>query len=145
MKALIRATAKARRSFLPITRFAFQRFTLAVRREAGDRPLTVGAFFKRVKTHPRGKIKTIPKPIHAAQAANIFLPSPALQGRGLMCLRLGARLVVHPAALSSPASPTTVRKLFNPCDTLGARAQSSAGCPSEPQRPSGATPYSQAE
>ena len=40
-------------------------------------------------------------PIEAGEAARILLPSPSLQGYGLMCLPSGARPVVCPAALSS--------------------------------------------
>jgi hypothetical protein len=46
-------------------------------------------------------------PIEAGEAARILLPSPSLQGYGLMCLRSGARPVDCPAAL--PSQPSSLR------------------------------------
>jgi hypothetical protein len=56
------------------------------------------------------------KRMNAAQELKTFPPSALLQGHGLMCLRLGARLVVHPAALPSPASPSSGLKPTKPRD-----------------------------
>jgi hypothetical protein len=143
MKALISAAGKARQSPLPITRFAFQEFAIPVRRVTGGRPLNSGTSFKKANTRLRWKLKSIPKWFHAAQAASIFPPSPAIQGCGLMRLRFGARLDVHPAALSSPTSAISVPKLFNQCDAPNDKVPSNAGGPPEPKWSNGATPYSE--
>jgi hypothetical protein len=52
----------------------------------------------------RTRDQPISGPIEAGEAARILLPSPSLQGYGLMCLRSGARPVGCPAALSSQPS-----------------------------------------
>jgi len=102
MKTLIRATRKPQRSIVPIASFEFESFELHVRRVAGHRPLPVGVAFRKLDIHPSSRqFKTIPRPIDAAQRAKDFLPSPSLQGHGLMCLRSGARPDEQPAALSS--------------------------------------------
>ena len=102
MKTLIRATRKPQRSIVPIAFFEFESFEVHVRRVTRHKPLAIGAAFRRLNIHlPSSQSKTILTPIDAAQPAEIFLPSPSLQGHGLMCLRSGARPVVRPAALSS--------------------------------------------
>jgi len=101
MKTPIRASSKAKRSFVPITPFAFENFEVPVRRVTGHRPLPVGVAFKRLSLHLRSRFKTTPRLIDAAQRAKVFLPSPSHQGPGLMRLHLEARPVVSPAALPS--------------------------------------------
>ena len=102
MKTLIRATSKAQRSFVPITPFEFESFEVRVRQVTRHRPLPIGASFRKLAVHPVSRrLKTMPGPIDAVLRTKILLPSPSLQGHGLMCLQLGARPVDHPAALSS--------------------------------------------
>lgn len=102
MKTLIRAARKPQRSFVPITPFEFESFEVCVRRVTRRGPLPIGAAFRRVNiNHHSRRFKTIPRPIYAAQRAKNLLPSPLLQGHGLMCLRSGARPVARPVALSS--------------------------------------------
>src|SRR5437899_11117183 len=99
MKTLIRAVKKTQRSFVPIASFEFERFEIPVRRVKSHGPLPTGAVFRNLS-----QSKTILTPIDAAQPAEIFLPSPSLQGLGQMYLRLGARPVHRPAALPSANS-----------------------------------------
>jgi hypothetical protein len=102
MKTLTRATRKLQRSFVPIASFEFERFEVRLRRVTRPRRVPIRVASKRVSIHlPSRQFKTILTPIDAASRENIFLPSPSLQGRGLMRLHLGARSVDHPAALSS--------------------------------------------
>jgi hypothetical protein len=117
MRTLIRATSKAQRSFVPIIRFTFENFRIRMRHVSGHRPSRVGVACGRLKSHFRSRFKNIRKPIHAAQPAKIFLPSALLQGHGLMYLRLGARLVVHPAALPSSASANLCSQADETCAT----------------------------
>ena len=101
MKTLIRATTKPRRSFVPVASFEFESFEVRVRRITRHKPLPMESF-RRMNIHrPSRQFKTMPQADRAVQRAKIFLPSPSLQGHGLMCLHLGARPVNHPAALSS--------------------------------------------
>jgi hypothetical protein len=104
MKTLILTTRKAQRSFVPITAFQFERFEVRVRRAKRRRPLPTEVSFKKVlsKAFPGNST-----PYHDRSGffmhTTIFLPSPSLQGRGPMCLPLGARSVHrNPAALSPP-------------------------------------------
>lgn len=102
MKTLIRAARKPQRSIVPVASFEFETFEVRVRRVTRHKPLVVGAASGRLNTHlPSSQPKTIVPPIDPPQPADIFLPSPSLQGRGSMRLHLGARSVDHPAALSS--------------------------------------------
>jgi hypothetical protein len=102
MKTLIRAAMKPQRSFVPITPFEFESFEVRVRRVTRHRPLPIGVSFRKVNVHRVSRqFKTMPGPIDAVHRTKIFLPSPSLQGHGLMCLPLGARPVDRPAALSS--------------------------------------------
>jgi hypothetical protein len=102
MKTLIRATSKARRSFVPIAPFEVENFEVRVRRVTHPRRVPIRVASRRVNLHlPSRQFKTILTPSDAISRAKIFLPSPSLQGHGLMRLHLGARPVDHPAALSS--------------------------------------------
>ena len=102
MNTLIRAAMKPQRSFVPITPFEFDSFEVRVRRVKRYRPLPLGVSFRKVNVHRVSRqFKTMPGPIDALHRTKIFLPSPSLQGHGLMCLPLGARPVDRPAALSS--------------------------------------------
>ena len=102
MKTLIRAARKPQRSFVPITPFEFESFEVRVRRVTRHRPLPIGVSFRKVNVHRVSRqFKTMPGPIDAVHRKKIFLPSPSLQGHGLMCSRSGARPVDRPAALSS--------------------------------------------
>jgi hypothetical protein len=102
MKTLIRPAKKPQRSFVPIAPFECESFEVRVRRVTRLKPLPIGVSFRGMNIHcPPRQSKTIFTPINAAQRAKGFLPSPSLQGLGLTCLRLGARLVDRPAALSS--------------------------------------------
>ena len=102
MKTPIRATSKVQRLVVPMNLFAFESFEVPVRQVTRHRPLRVGASFRKLNVH-RGSRRYKPMPgwIDAVDRTKIFLPSPSLQGHGLMCLHLGARPVEHPAALSS--------------------------------------------
>ena len=102
MKPLFRATREPQRLFVPIVPFAFDSFEVRVRRVACHKPLPIGAAFRRMNIQrPPTQFKTTPRSIDAAQRAKNFLPSPSLQGHGLMCSHSGARPVDHPAALAS--------------------------------------------
>jgi hypothetical protein len=102
MKTLIRAARKPQRSFVPITPFEFESFEVRVRRVTRHRPRPIGVSFRKVNVHRVARqFKTMPGPIDAVHCTKIFLPSPSLQGHGLMCLHSGARPVHRPAALSS--------------------------------------------
>jgi hypothetical protein len=102
MKTQIRAARKPQRSFVPITPFEFESFEVRVGRVTRHRPFSIGVSYRKVNV--RGvlkQFKTIPGPVNAVHHTKILLPSPSLQGHGLMCLRSGARLVDRPAALPS--------------------------------------------
>ena len=102
MKTPIPATTKLQRLVVPMTPFAFESFEVRVRQVTLHRPLPIGARFRKLAVHPVSRrLKTTPGPIDAVLRTKILLPSPSLQGHGLMCLQLGARPVDHPAALSS--------------------------------------------
>jgi len=102
MNTLIRAAMKPQRLFVPTTPFAFESFEVRVRRVTRHRPLPIGVSFRKVNVHRVSKqSKTMPGPIDAVHRTKIFLPSPSLQGHGLMCSPSGARPVHRPAALSS--------------------------------------------
>ena len=102
MKTLARSTRKPKRSFVPITRFAFESFKIPVRQASRNTPLQSKAAFRRVDNHRHSKpSKVVPRPIDGGQPAKIFLPAPLLEGHGLTLLRLGARPVVRAAPLSS--------------------------------------------
>jgi len=121
MKTLIRAISKAKRSFVPLAPFEFESFEVRVRSVARHRPLPVGVALRKLNTHrPPRQFKTIPRPIDAAQRTKDFLPSPSLQGLGLMCWRSGARPVNRPAALSSRQLHASAS---NPIPQSGARAR----------------------
>ena len=102
MKPLIRATRNHSGHSCQWSPFEFESFEVRVRRIARHKPLPIGVSFRRMNIHrPPRQFKTIPRPIDAAQRAKNFLPSPSLQGLGLMCLRTRGRPVDRPAALSS--------------------------------------------
>ena len=102
MRPLTRATTKPRPSFVPVASFEFESFEVRMRRMTRHKPLPIGVSFGSRNIHrPTRQFKTSPKPIDVAQRAKDFLPSPLLQGPGLKCLRLRARPVNRPAALSS--------------------------------------------
>lgn len=102
MKTLIRAEKKAPRSFVPIAPFEFESFEVRVERVTRHRPLAIGLSIRKVNVRRAlRQFKTVGRPTEAVPLTKIFLPSPKLQGHGLMCLRLGARPVASPAALSS--------------------------------------------
>ena len=102
MKTQTCAANKTPWAFVPIASFEFESFEIPVRRVNTRRPLLTGAVVRSVKVDPRSsQSETTLTPIDTAQPAKIFLPSPSTQGRGPMCLRLGARPVARPAALSS--------------------------------------------
>jgi hypothetical protein len=85
MKTLICATRKPQRSILPIAPFEFESFEVRIRKITRHKPLVTGAAFRRLNIHlPSSQSKTILTPIDAAQAAEMFLPSPSLQGLGEM-------------------------------------------------------------
>jgi hypothetical protein len=113
MKTLIRATGKPQRSFLPITPFECESFEVRVRRVTRHIPLPTEVSFRKVNVHRLSRqLKTMPRPIDAVHRTKISLPSPSLQGQGLMCLHLGARPVDQPAALSSRQFPPTASNFF---------------------------------
>ncbi len=101
MKTRIRVTGKPQQEIVPILSFEFEIFEVRVRRVTRHKSWGIGAAFKRVNIHIGSRCKTTPTPIDAAESAKIFLPSPSPQGLGQTCMRLGARLVGCPAALSS--------------------------------------------
>jgi len=102
MKTLTRATRKPQRSFVPIASFEFESFEVRVRRVTRHKPLPIGVSCRKVNVHRVSRqFKTILPPIDADSRETIFLPSPSVQGHGLMCLRSGARPADCPAALSS--------------------------------------------
>jgi hypothetical protein len=102
MKTLIPVATKPERFFVPIAPFKLERFEVRVRPVTRHRPFLIGVSYRKVNVHRILKqFKTIPGPLDAVHRAKIFLPSPSLQGHGLMCSRSGARLVHRPAALSS--------------------------------------------
>lgn len=107
MKTLIRAARKPQRANVPLASFEFETFEVRVRRVTRHKPLAIGAAFRRLNIHISSKCKATPRPIDAAKPAKIFLPSPSPQGLGLMRLRLGARPVGCPAALSSREFPSS--------------------------------------
>ena len=83
-------------------------------------------------------------PIEAGEATRILLPSPSLQGYGLMCLPSGARPVVCPAALSSrlaASAPNPMNKLY---DDSGKETKPNAGYSSHSWRPQSAATYPEA-
>ena len=102
MKTPIRATSKVQRLVVPMNLFAFESFEVGVRQATRRRPLRVGASFRKLNVH-RGSRRYKPMPgwIDAVDRTKIFLPSPSLQGHGLMCLHSGARPVEDLAALPS--------------------------------------------
>ena len=83
-------------------------------------------------------------PIEAGEAARILLPSPSLQGYGLICLPSGARPVVCPAALSSRPSSL----LPNPVNILsgesGSEMKPNAGYSSHSRSPQSPASYPEA-
>ena len=107
MKTSIHAARKPKRSFVPMTGFAFESFEIRVRQASRDRPLQSKAAFRKVDKHHHSKAsKVIARPIDAAPPGKIFLPAPMLEGQRLTLWRFGARPVVHPTPLSSAhASP----------------------------------------
>jgi len=81
--------------------FEFDSFEIPVRGVKSLGPLPIGAVFRNLNVDPcSSQFKTIFTPIDTAEPAKIFLPSPSLQGREEMRLRLEAR-PVGPAALPS--------------------------------------------
>ena len=100
MKTLIHAPRKPKRSFVPVTPFAFESFEIPVRRASGTRLLQSKAALRKANS-PRASrlIETTPRPIDAAQPAKIFLPAPSMAGQGLTLLRFGARPLVQGATL----------------------------------------------
>jgi hypothetical protein len=102
MKTLTRATSKAKRSFVPIAPFEFESFEVRVRRVTRHRRVPIQVASRLVNIHPPSRqFKTTPRAIDPAQRTTVFLPSPSLQGLGMMRLHSGARPVDHPAVLSS--------------------------------------------
>ena len=102
MKTSIHAARKPKRSFVPITRFAFESFDIPVRPTSRNTPLQSKAALRKVTSHRHcTPSKVIPTQIDAAQPAKIFLPAPSREVRGLTLSRLGAQPIVHPAPLSS--------------------------------------------
>ena len=115
MKTLIRAASKAQRSFVPMALFEFESFEVRVRWVARHKAFPTGVSFRKVNVHRVSRqFKTMPGPIDAVHRTKLFLPSPSLQGHGLMCLHLGARPDVRPAALScrqfQPTAPNSFTK-----------------------------------
>jgi hypothetical protein len=112
MKTLIRAARKPKRSFVPIISFEFESFEVRMRRVTPQKPLPIGVSFRKVSAHRVSRqFKTLPGLIDVVQRTKIFLPSPSLQGHGLMSLHLGAR-PVRPAALSSRQFHQTASNFF---------------------------------
>ena len=114
MKTLIPVATKPQRFFVPIAPFEFERFEVRVRRAKHRRPLSFGVGFRKVNVHRVLKqFKTISGPLEAVHRTKILLPSPSLQGHGLMCSRLGARPVHDPAALPSGQFHPTALNSFS--------------------------------
>ena len=113
MKTLIRDAKKPLRSFVPIASFEFESFEIRVRRVKRERPLPIGVRLRKVSVHPvLRQFKPVAGPIDAFHITKILLPSPSLQGRGLMSLPLRAQ-PVDPAALSSRQFPPTAPDSFS--------------------------------
>lgn len=91
MKTKTRASKEIKQLAVPMASFEFESFDIAVRRVNSHRPLPIGAVFRNLNVDPCSS---------TAEPAKIFLPSPSLQGREEMRLRLEAR-PVGPAALPS--------------------------------------------
>ena len=114
MKTLIRDAKKPQRSFVQIASFEFESFKIRVRGVKHRRPHPIEVSPRKASV-PRvsKKFDAMPATSGAFHRAKILLPSPSLQGRGLMLLPLRARLVDHPAALSSwPFQPTAPESFF---------------------------------
>jgi hypothetical protein len=114
MKTLIPVATKPERFFVRIAPFEFERFEVRVRRVKRHRPFLIGVSYRKVNVHRVLKqFKTIPGPPDGVHRTKILLPSPSLQGHGLMCSRLGARPVHDPAALSSGRFHPTAPNFFS--------------------------------
>ena len=101
MKTKTRASKEIKQLAVPMASFEFESFDIAVRRVNSHRPLPIGAVFRNLNVDPcSSQFKTIFTLIDTAEPAKIFRPSPSLQGREEMRLRLEAR-PVGPAALPS--------------------------------------------
>jgi hypothetical protein len=114
MKTQIRAARKPQRSFVPITPFEFESFEVRVGRVTRHRPFSIGVSYRKVNV--RGvlkQFKTIPGPVNAVHHTKILLPSPSLQGHGLICSRLGrGRFVIRPRSL--PGNSTQPLSILSP-------------------------------
>ena len=145
MKTWIHAARKPHRSLVPVALFDYETFEVRVRQVARHRPVPVGDAFKKMRIQlPSGQFKTTSRPIEAGAPAKILLPSPSLQGHGLICSRSGAPSVDCPAALSS--RPSSLR---SPSDQhivrrVSKETKPNAGYLSHPWRPQSAASYPEA-